>query len=663
MTQYHVAGFYAGDGVDVRDHPVGTTGSTWKARFAAFGPNAASGSGIWTYTAILSQGADVNIDAPMPLTGTPVWPPSGSGLGSGTFKIVNPSAIEPPFLRYGFLRANGVDPYFQHDSSEEQYFLKTGSGGPENFLAYYEFTGTANHGVGQCGCSDCTGNTQTPIGGHVYNNHFPDWTSGDPTWAGIGVEKGKNIIGALNYLSSLDINSIFFMPMNLAGDGRDVFPFVTLGTNMCTPVPADLVFHYSVPRMAEWNLVFEHAMRKSILLEFVLAEREIGNIDWLGGSADTGGVALSRERKLYLKQMVAMFGHNPAVKWNLCEENDLISAGTTGGQFDEVELEALANWIRSWDIYEHPIGVHTVANSIQQYRVMLDQNRATWLDVTSLQVHGENNNNNPPGATESTFYGYAPQQARILVETHPNSTHAVVVDVDENGSGGRGAAPEAVAMQFPSWEADATDRRRRILYDVLFAGANLSWYYGYHDVSVGGGDISLEDFSTRTDLFRYTKFARQIMLYPDVGGSTATFVGMHAWDDLVSGCSGLPPGADLLTAPVMGGGFGSGSQGLDMGACSGEFGRPRVFAKENVRILVHYPDITQGFGTIDLSFGGPPSADFSASSVWFDPRDGSFVPPRTLIQTNFSLHTPPAPQWPTTATPSDDLVYFIEVHQ
>ena len=34
---------------------------------------------------------------------------------------------------------------------------------------------------------------------HKYEPHARDWDSGDPTWQG---DKGKNIIGAVNYLAS-----------------------------------------------------------------------------------------------------------------------------------------------------------------------------------------------------------------------------------------------------------------------------------------------------------------------------------------------------------------------------------------------------------------------------------------------------------------------------
>ena len=43
---------------------------------------------------------------------------------------------------------------------------------------------------------------------HHYQPHVEDWRPGDPTWEG---GKGKGIIGALNYLASKGMNSVYFL--------------------------------------------------------------------------------------------------------------------------------------------------------------------------------------------------------------------------------------------------------------------------------------------------------------------------------------------------------------------------------------------------------------------------------------------------------------------
>ena len=49
---------------------------------------------------------------------------------------------------------------------------------------------------------------------------------GDTDWRG---GAGRNIIGALNYLASRGMNSVYFLTMNVTGDGADVWPWTSSG--------------------------------------------------------------------------------------------------------------------------------------------------------------------------------------------------------------------------------------------------------------------------------------------------------------------------------------------------------------------------------------------------------------------------------------------------
>src|SRR6185295_5453945 len=82
------------------------------------------------------------------------------------------------------------------------YFIKAGSNIPETFLEYNDFDGTPQN--------------------LDYSNHVTDWRTGDPTWMG---GKGKGIIGALNYLSGLGVNGMYFLTMNAYGDGKKAYPW------------------------------------------------------------------------------------------------------------------------------------------------------------------------------------------------------------------------------------------------------------------------------------------------------------------------------------------------------------------------------------------------------------------------------------------------------
>ena len=69
--------------------------------------------------------------------------------------------------------------------------------------------------------------------------------AGDPVWQG---GKGKGIIGGMNYLASRGVNSIYFLVMNVAGDGDDVWPWIH----------PDSTLRYDVSKLAQWEIVFDH---------------------------------------------------------------------------------------------------------------------------------------------------------------------------------------------------------------------------------------------------------------------------------------------------------------------------------------------------------------------------------------------------------------------
>lgn len=306
--------------------------------------------------------------------------------------------------------------------------------------------------------------------------------------------------------------------------------------------------------------------------------------------------------------------------------------------------------------------MHTEANGFSAYKDLLLGNNDDWLDATSLQVHGENIGPNPDNTVTheaSTSYSYFAQQARKLFQNHPNGQRTVVVDIDENGGGWRGAAPLGWADPQNPWvEANRDDRRRRILYDVLFAGANLSWYLGNFTEAQGGGDISLERFDTRDELFDDTRWARRLMEMPNFSGQSGLFVTMQPWDEIMA--QGGTGSGQLFTSPLPGFHPTQDTEGLDTGAYDGEY-RPRVFAMIDGRVLVHYPHLA-AFGpyTLDLSLVRSATPPSSYTSYWYNPRTGGLVLPRTVITTNFSSHIPPLPA--VTLNSHEDWVYVIEVN-
>lgn len=451
---FEVPGFYAADGKG------GDRGSVWKVRLS---PDEA---GAWRARVRFEQGGQLNVQD-LSVRGTALFP---DGMTFG-FEVGPRDARAPGFLARGPLEYVG-ERYLRH--RDGTWFLKGGTDSPENLLGYAGFDGARDLGGLPRGASFL----------HTYSPHVQHWRAGDPNWSSSGdPNAGKGIIGALNYLSAQRVNSIYFLPLNLGGDGQDTFPFLDPTAN-----DFDKVTHYDVGRMEQWNVVFEHAQRCGIQLGFLLAEQETENTFWLG----TG---LTTQRKLFFKNLVAMFGHHLAIKWNLCEEN---SAEPTD-EYPINDLVQFAAYIRAHATFAHPITVHTDPDDQRLYQQILARSDAGWLTATSLQLH-----TNYEPQIESTWNLFAANGRKV------------VIDLDEQGSPDTGLT-----------DSNHDDRRKRVLWDTYLSGANLEWYLGYHFLPLGG-DMNVEDFATRREMWRFMRYARELI------GSFA-FWTMEPHDELVTG--------------------------------------------------------------------------------------------------------------------------------
>lgn len=419
---YDVPGFFDGDGDG------GANGDVWRVRFS---PDEA---GSWSYTASFRTGDDIAVNLESDGTAT-----SFDGA-TGSFSVAPRDADAPGFLKWG--RLEYVDEHYLK-FRDGPYFIKGGTDSPENFLGYAGFDGTVDQG----------GIVKNFL--HEYATHVDDWNSGDPDW---GNGAGKGIVGALNYLSEQQVNSIYFLPMNLGGDGQETYPFVGATKNAFDKT------HYDISKLSQWNTVFDHAQRRGIKLHFVLAETEAPNEQWL----DDGSLGV--ERKLFFRELIARFGYVLAIKWNLSEENDYAVA----------QLREFADYIQALDPYDHPIAVHTHPNNFQDYNQIKGEDR---FAATSIQYNPDKANDHvEQWRTESAEAG-----------------QPWVIDMDENSPAGTGLTDD-----------NADDLRKRVLYDVYFSGGNIEWYAGYHDLPLGG-DMRLEDFRTREAMWQYMWYARRFM--------------------------------------------------------------------------------------------------------------------------------------------------------
>ena len=190
---------------------------------------------------------------------------------------------------------------------------------PENFLAYDGFDNTPD------------------IGGRrkSWGPHKVDFRSGDPTWQG---DKGTGIIGAINYLSNEGLNVFSFLTLNIDGDDKNVFPFAS-------ELPKDRLT-MDVSKLAQWEILFEHADQMGMFLHFKITE---GESDLL---LDHG--SLGNERKLYYRELIARFGHHLAMCWDLSEEIAIAAD----------KIKGFANYFYSFDPYGNLVVVDAGADSL-----------------------------------------------------------------------------------------------------------------------------------------------------------------------------------------------------------------------------------------------------------------------------------------------------------
>ncbi|MEE2940715.1 MAG: DUF5060 domain-containing protein, partial [Planctomycetota bacterium] len=322
-----VPGFFAGDGQG------GGAGDVWRCRFNPDQP------GIWDYAASFRSGPNVAVSiAPAPGAAH-----SFDGA-QGSFAVLPRDPSAPGLLRDGRLEYVG-EHYLK--ARDGEYFVKTGTNSPENFLAYAGFDDVQdNGGVGII---------------HEYAPHRRDWRAGDPYFvsSSTGIDS-KGIIGSLNYLGEQGVNAIYFLPMNLGGDGQDTCPFIGYSKTRYNKT------HYDVSRLHQWNAVLNHAQEQGILVHIVLAETEVGNENWL----DDGAMGL--ERKLFFRELSARFGYLNGLKWNLSEEND----------FSVPVLRQMAEYLDAVDPYDHITAVHTHPDDLSIYEQLYGD---PLFDAASVQ--------------------------------------------------------------------------------------------------------------------------------------------------------------------------------------------------------------------------------------------------------------------------------------
>ena len=431
-AQTVVPGFFAADGQAAETSA--TKGDQWQARFLPDRP------GLWTYQASLRTGPAVALSQD-PQAGQPT-PFDGA---HGEFRVAPADPKAPGFLAQGLLRYTG-EHYLRFAATGERY-LKGGADSPENFLAYYEFDQTFDTDAAFNEGRNTTGKAFV----HHYEPHARDFKPGDPTWQH---GKGKNILGALNYLAAQGMNSVYFLTYNIdTGDGKDVWPWTS-------PQVRD---RYDVSKLDQWELVFSHMDRLGLMLHVILHETE--NDRKLGG-----GPGLNPVRKLYLRELVARFSHHPALVWNLGEENNM----------PDPDRKEIAAWIRTLDPNRHPITVHTHNNRVPDfYNGLLG---GPNFEATSNQEDMRRYNSS----------------AIALRERSAGAGRKWVVFGDEQPSAETGALPDAVDPRHD------IPRTQALWGNLMGGGSGVEWYFGYKYPNM---DLNCEDWRSRGLMWDQTRHA------------------------------------------------------------------------------------------------------------------------------------------------------------
>ena len=246
--------------------------------------------------------------------------------------------------------------------------------------------------------------------------------------------------------------------MNVNGDGRNVWPWVD-------PWVRD---RFDISKLAQWEIVFEHMTRLGIMLHVVTQETEN---DHLLDNGEAGP-----ERHLYYRELVARFGHHPAITWNLGEEN----VQTLGQQKASLEL------LSRLDPYAHHIVIHNdhwhAKNVGETFTPLLGFKPLTG---TSLQ---------------DFFWNDIHTHVVRFVRASAKAGHPWVVSADELGGANYGTFPDAEDRSHDA------PRRFALWGTLMGGGAGVEWYFGWQNNSPHS-DLSVEDWRTREEMYRQTRVA------------------------------------------------------------------------------------------------------------------------------------------------------------
>ncbi len=453
---YTVPGYFAADGN--AGNSSAKKGTKWRAHLSPDKP------GLWKYSIAFHQAKGIAVDENTEAA-TAI---SKYHDLSGEFEIATSDKTGRDFRSADHGRLQYVGEHYLRFAGSGRPFIKAGPDAPETLLAFADFDDTI------------APKSNSPL--KTWKAHQQDWRDGDPSWKN---GKGKGLIGALNYLSEKGLNSFSFLPYNVGGDGSNVWPFVASNDKM----------HYDCSKLDQWSTVFDHATARGLHLHFKLQENEIDD-NRRGHKKEQGkpilesldGGKLGPQRKLYCRELIARFGHNLALNWNIGEENT---------QSTE-EIQAMARYLRDTDPYDHNIVVHTFPDQQDEvYPPLLGKDSP--MTGASLQ--------NPWDQAHQRTLKWLVESAKAgkpwVVANDEQNPADMGVPPDPGYQGHDGEASSGKGERKRSYNLH--DIRKYTLWGTLMAGgAGVEYYFGY---KLPENDLQCQDFRSRDRSWDYCRIA------------------------------------------------------------------------------------------------------------------------------------------------------------
>ncbi len=448
-----VPGYFAADG---EAHITSASeGNIWRVHFS---PNKV---GEWSYKVSFKKGINVAVS-----DNSHGFESAGYFDGTeGVFYVDETDKDGADMRAKG--RLQYVGEHYLKEAETGKWFIKVGADAPENLLAFDDFDNTPN----------ALGLRKN------WSAHAQDFSRDalHCLW-GENADKGKNLLGAINYLSGKKMNAFSFLTFNVDGDDRNVFPHL-LKVDLQTYEDSasqkktykrawkELVHHtrFDVSKMAQWEQVFEYGTQKGMFLHFKTQETENDH------RMDGGDCGV--ERKVYYRELIARFAHHPALNWNMGEEN------TQKTQ----QVKEAVDYVHSIDPYHHLIVLHTFPEQEERYTPHLGPE--SNLTGTSNQL-------------KDTKFRDVHSRVVRWVKASAKAGKKWVVAVDEPGDAGHALMPDAE-------DELRIEARGNALWGTLMGGGcGVEWYFGYkHPHS----DLTCQDWRSRDEMWEQSYYAAEFL--------------------------------------------------------------------------------------------------------------------------------------------------------